>query len=84
MNGWDEGDPAWWLNLQAQPDAMVQLAHQQPRPVSARAAAGEERARLWQRWAEIDVDLDAYADSRSVITPVVVFEPRDELRNTIG
>ena len=21
MNGWGEGEPAWWLNLQARPDA---------------------------------------------------------------
>ena len=41
----------------------------------ARRAAGEERERLWQRWAEIDVGLDAYAGGRSTETPVVVFEP---------
>lgn len=23
MNGWDEGHPAWWLNLEAHPDAVV-------------------------------------------------------------
>lgn len=81
MNGWDEGLPAWWLNLQAHPEAVVRLAHQQPRPVYAHAAVGEERARLWQRWAEIDVDLDAYANSRSAVTPVVVLEPRVGSRN---
>jgi deazaflavin-dependent oxidoreductase (nitroreductase family) len=75
MNGWDEGHPAWWRNLEAEPDAVVRLAHQQPRRVRARAAAGEERDRLWRRWAEIDVGLDAYARSRSTETPVVVLEP---------
>jgi deazaflavin-dependent oxidoreductase (nitroreductase family) len=78
MNGWDEGDPAWWRNLQADPTATVRLPHQPPRPVRARAANGEERERLWQRWAEVDADLDAYAGSRSSTTPVVVFEPRAE------
>ncbi len=77
MNGWDEGHPAWWLNVQAHPDVVVRLAHQEPRPMHAHAAAGEERDRLWQRWAEIDVGLDGYAGGRSVETPVVVFEPRD-------
>ena len=76
MNGWDEGHPAWWLNLEAHPDAVVRLAHEQPRPVRARAAAGEERERLWARWASVDMDLDAYAASRSTETPVVVLEPR--------
>ena len=63
MNGWDEGHPAWWLNLEAHPDAVVRLAHERPRPVRARAAAGEERERLWARWTAVDVDHDAYAAS---------------------
>ncbi len=77
MNGWDEGHPAWWLNLEARPDAVVRLAHQQPRPVHARVATGEERARLWQRWAQVDVGLDEYAARRSIETPVIVLEFRD-------
>jgi deazaflavin-dependent oxidoreductase (nitroreductase family) len=76
MNGWDEGDPAWWLNLQSHPDAVVQLTRQQPRPVRARLAVGAERDRLWRRWAEINPKLDAYASRRSTPTPVVVLEPR--------
>jgi deazaflavin-dependent oxidoreductase (nitroreductase family) len=78
MNGWDEGHPAWWLNLEAHPDAVVRLARQDPRPVHARAATGEERDRLWRRWAEIDAGLDGYALRRSIETPVVVLEPRDD------
>jgi deazaflavin-dependent oxidoreductase (nitroreductase family) len=77
MNGWDEGHPAWWLNVEAHPDVVIRLRGQPPRPVRARAVTGEERERLWQRWAEIDEGLDAYAAPRSVTTPVVVFEPRD-------
>ena len=76
MNGWDEGDPAWWLNLQAHPDAVVRLSGQQPRPVRARAAQGAERDRLWQLWVAIDPQQDAYAALRSTETPVVVLEPR--------
>src|SRR5437764_15177453 len=33
MNGWDEGQPAWWRNLEAQPDAVVGLPRHQPRLV---------------------------------------------------
>ena len=76
MNGWDEGNPAWWRNLEAQPDAVVRLAHQQPRLVHARAAAGEERDRLWQRWVEVDPKLLAHSVRRSTVTPVIVLEPR--------
>jgi deazaflavin-dependent oxidoreductase (nitroreductase family) len=77
MNGWDEGHPAWWLNLEGHPDAVVRLARQNPRPVRARAATGEERDRLWQRWAALDAGLDAYAERRSTEAPVVVLEFRD-------
>ncbi len=77
MNGWDEGLPSWWLNLDAHPDAVIRLKGQPERAVRARRAEGDERDRLWRRWAEIDEGLDAYADSRSADTPVVVFEPRD-------
>jgi deazaflavin-dependent oxidoreductase (nitroreductase family) len=80
MNGWDDGHPAWWLNLEAHPDAVVRLARQDPRPVHARRATGEERDRLWRRWSEVDADLDAYAVRRSTPTPVVVLEPREASR----
>jgi deazaflavin-dependent oxidoreductase (nitroreductase family) len=46
MNGWADAEPAWWLNLQAHPDAIVELKNGS-RKVRARAAEGEERARLW-------------------------------------
>ena len=78
MNGWDEGHPSWWLNLEAHPDAVVRLAGQQPRPVHARAATGAERDRLWERWRAVDSGLDDFAALRSVETPVVVLEPQEE------
>ncbi len=73
MNGWGDGEPAWWLNLQAHPDATVELADG-PRPVRGRAAVGDERTRLWERWRGIDANLDAYAALRSSQTAVVIFE----------
>ena len=75
MNGWDEGDPSWFLNLEAHPDAVVRLAGQPPRTVQARRAAGEERDRLWRLWLAVDPKLDGYAARRSTVTPVVVLEP---------
>ncbi len=78
MNGWEDGDPAWWRNLEAHPDTVVHLAGRHRRPVHARRAVGEERDRLWQRWAVVDRGLDGYAALRSNETPVVVLEPRVE------
>ena len=40
MNGWDEGHPAWWRNLEAHPDAVIRLAHQQPRHVRTAFGGG--------------------------------------------
>lgn len=76
MNGWDEGEPAWWLNLESHPDAVIRLKGEPARPVRVRSVEGDERKRLWRLWAEVDEGLDAYADSRSADTPVIVFEPR--------
>ena len=77
MNGWGEGEPAWWLNLQAHPDVQVEVVGGR-RLVTGRVAERDERKRLWARWAEIDKDLDSYAARRSGETAVVVFEPRTE------
>ena len=81
MNGWGAAEPAWWLNLQANPDAVVDL-RDGTRRVRGRAAVGEERERLWQRWREIDENLDAYAARRPTETAVVVLEPRPSDRET--
>ncbi len=75
MNGWAEPDPAWWLNLQAQPEATVTLKNG-TRDVVARAATGDERDRLWARWYEFGDDVDGYATRRSKETAVVVLEGR--------
>jgi deazaflavin-dependent oxidoreductase (nitroreductase family) len=77
MKGWDEGHPAWWRNLEAHPDCVVRLAGADARPMRARAAVGEERDRLWRRWAEVDAGLDDYAAGRATQAEIVIFEPRD-------
>ena len=74
MNGWADGEPAWWLNVQAQPAVTVELTDGR-RMVRARAAEGEERSRLWARWQEIDTNLDGYAARRSTETAIVILEP---------
>jgi deazaflavin-dependent oxidoreductase (nitroreductase family) len=77
MNGWAAAEPAWWLNLQAHPDAMVELKDGLRR-VRGRAAEGEERERLWARWREMGDDVDGYASRRPSGTAVVVLEPRTD------
>ena len=73
MNGWMEGDPAWWLNLQARPDATIELKSRTLN-VHARAAAGEERDRLWTLFP----DATPFVSHRKTETAIVVFEPRSD------
>jgi deazaflavin-dependent oxidoreductase (nitroreductase family) len=77
MNGWADPEPAWWLNLQANPDAAVELP-EGSRLVTARAAIGDERARLWARLVGLGSTAytDANARLRSRETAIVVLEPR--------
>jgi deazaflavin-dependent oxidoreductase (nitroreductase family) len=77
MNGWADPEPAWWLNLQADPNATVELAGV-TRAVTARAAIGEERARLWTKFLSLGSSAfsDAAAATRSRETALVIFEPR--------
>ena len=78
MNGWGDGEPAWWMNLLAHPDAVVDMKDG-TRPVRAREAVGAERERIWQKLHDDPAyggDLDAYASLRSSATAVVVLEPR--------
>ena len=77
MNGWADGEPAWWLNLQAHPNARVNLTDG-PRSVRARAAVGAERSRLWAKWREVEPTLDAHAALRSSQTALVILEPRSD------
>jgi deazaflavin-dependent oxidoreductase (nitroreductase family) len=78
MNGWADGTPDWWLNLSDNPDARVDLVDGS-RAVRADVATGDERSRLWARWADYDDHLDSYAGRRSQETPVVILEPRTQL-----
>ncbi len=77
MNGWADPEPAWWLNLQANPNATVELSDG-TREVTARPAIGEERARLWASFVGLGSAAfsDASAALRSRETALVVLEPR--------
>lgn len=77
MNGWLEPEPAWWLNLQANPGAQIELPDGSTRAVTARRAVGEERGRLWRRLVDLGTAAytDANAEKRSVETAIVIFEP---------
>jgi F420H(2)-dependent quinone reductase len=78
MNGWGTTEPAWWLNLQANPTAKVELPDGS-REVIARVASGPERERLWAAFDDYPgwgSDIGALAAHRPGETAIVVFEPK--------
>ena len=66
--------PAWWLNLQREPRAAVQIGTR-TQHVVAREAEGDERARLWTEVTTVAPGYLGYARRTSRRIPVVVLEP---------
>lgn len=66
--------PAWFLNLQANPLAEIQVKAQKLR-VRARVAADEERTRLWKHMTAFYPAFDKYQARTDRQIPVVVLEP---------
>jgi F420H(2)-dependent quinone reductase len=67
--------PAWWLNLQARPDAEATVGDGW-QPVRAREATEEERDELWPSFVEMYRGYDHYKEIASREMPVVVLERR--------
>ncbi len=67
--------PAWSLNLEANPEAEVELGRKR-RPVRARVAVGEERADLWRKHVEQYAGFDEYKQKLEREPSVFVLEPR--------
>jgi deazaflavin-dependent oxidoreductase (nitroreductase family) len=76
MNGWASPEPQWWLNLQANPNATLEMADGTRREVVAHEATGEERERLWAVWNTLDEDYEGYTKLRAGETAIVVLEPK--------
>jgi deazaflavin-dependent oxidoreductase (nitroreductase family) len=71
--------PAWYLNLQADPSAEIQVKGEHL-PVLARTASDEEKPRLWcivnEQWPNYDV----YQSRTDREIPVVILTPTGERR----
>lgn len=73
--GGDPQHPAWFLNLQANPDVTVSLQGKPSRPMRARVATAEERAAMWPR---VTASYKGYAGYQTKTTreiPLVLLEP---------
>lgn len=74
-NAGNERAPAWSLNLQANPQAEVQVGGRR-QSVTARLASDPERGRLWQRMNDEYSGFEDYERHTSREIPVFVLEPR--------
>jgi len=73
MNGWDPAEPAWWLNLQANPEATLTLPSG---PIQIHGeGAGDRQQELWDRWRKLDKFVDKNSGHRTHGTTVVVLKP---------
>ena len=69
----EDRHPSWWLNLQAESMAEVQVRSRRAR-VRAREATGEERQELWERFVAIDDAFEEYTRRTTRVMPVVVLD----------
>lgn len=69
------GNPQWFHNLVATPDALVQIGSER-RPVRAVVADEAQRARLWPRLVELYADFDNYQAWTEREIPVLTLQPR--------
>jgi deazaflavin-dependent oxidoreductase (nitroreductase family) len=68
--------PAWYLNIEAEPDCAIQVGREKL-DVKARVADGAEREDLWQQLAAIYPPYNAYQNyAGDRVIPVVVLDPR--------
>ena len=67
-------EPAWWRNLQANPEATVELRGRATQ-VRARPATSDERARLWPEFVRRDRTFSEYERATTRQIPVVILEP---------
>ncbi len=67
--------PVWWLNLQAQPQAEVEIGRKKLRVV-ARQADPEERNRLWPLLVAMYADYAEYQHKTTREIPVVILQPQ--------
>jgi F420H(2)-dependent quinone reductase len=67
--------PAWFHNLMANPDTVVQIGSKRM-DVHARKANAEERERLWPKVVEVYQGYDGYQQRTQREIPLVILEPR--------
>jgi deazaflavin-dependent oxidoreductase (nitroreductase family) len=72
--GGSDAPPAWFLNLEENPDVEIQVKDKRMK-ARARTASPEEKPELWKTMTNEWPDYDSYQASTEREIPVVVLEP---------
>jgi deazaflavin-dependent oxidoreductase (nitroreductase family) len=72
--GGTDQPPAWFLNLEAHPEAVEVQVKGDRFKANARTATPEEKPRMWKKMTEAWPDYDAYQEKTDREIPVVVLE----------
>jgi deazaflavin-dependent oxidoreductase (nitroreductase family) len=75
MNLGVERPPAWALNLEANPEATIEIGGRRIE-VTARRAAGEEASELWRRWVELQPSAPSFRELAAREIPLFVLRAR--------
>ena len=75
-NAGQDQHPAWWLNLEAKPEAVVRVGRERI-AVNARRASGEEKERLWALLIDQFPGFAGYREETQRDIPIVVLEPSE-------
>ena len=73
--GGDDHHPAWFLNLQANPEVQVSTKGAPKRPMRARVTTADERARLWPMITTQYRNYGEYQKKTDREIPVVFLDP---------
>lgn len=74
--GGDDIHPAWYLNLQADPNVSVKT-QDGTKAMLARTATAEERAEIWPQIVEDFTNYGGYQDKTDREIPVVLLDPAE-------
>ena len=73
--GGDDRHPAWFLNLQANPEVQVMIGGKARHSRRARIATGEERAEMWTRVTSDHANYAGYQEKTDREIPLILLEP---------
>ena len=74
-NAGRDREPAWWLNLQAQRDAEIEVGKER-RPIRARKATRSQFERLWPQFVAGLRNYEAYRRRTDRPLAIVLLKPR--------